>query len=79
MTGSEIEDRDIWPDDRLARAELEIAEEKKRRADAAAASKMAELTAEQKEANSMKQLGDMQAVEARRQILKEFGFDPGWR
>jgi hypothetical protein len=76
---SEIEDQDLWPDARLAQAELEIAAEIKRRADAAAAQQQATQTLEEREAIAMKQFGKQDPIEARKQILKEFGFDPGWR
>jgi hypothetical protein len=76
---SEIEDQDLWPADRLERAQAEIAAEVKRRADAAAAQQQAQLTPEQKELAAMKQYGKQDAIESRKQILAEFGFDPGWR
>ena len=78
-TGSEVEDRDLWPKDRIVRGIDELTGELKRREAEEAASKAAELTPEQKESASMKQFGQADAVEARRKILKEFGFDPGWR
>ena len=76
---SEVQDETIWPNERLDRAEAEIAAEKERRAAAQAAQKAAALTPEEREQQSMKKLGDMQAVDGRRQVLKEHGFDPGWR
>jgi hypothetical protein len=76
---SEIEDQDLWPDARLAQAEVEIAAEKKRRADAAAASKAAELSPAEREAKAMRELGEMDAVEARRKLKQLYGFDPAWR
>jgi hypothetical protein len=76
---NELEDESLWPTDRLVRAEAEIAAEKERRAAAQAADKQASLTPEQREAAEMKKLGETSAVEGRRKVLAEFGFDPGWR
>jgi hypothetical protein len=77
---NEIEDTDLWPDTRLAQAELEIAEEKKRRAAVAAASQQAALSPAEREANSMRELGklDMSDAQTRKRLLEEFGFIP-WR
>jgi hypothetical protein len=76
---SELEDEDVWPTDRLVRAEAEIAAEKQRRAAAQEADKVAVLSPQERERLNMKKLGDMQAVDGRRKILAEFGFDPAWR
>jgi hypothetical protein len=78
MSNNELEDQTLWPDERIAQAEKELAAEKARRAAAEAADKAAALTLEQREAASMRDLGGMQGVEGRRKILAEFGFDPGW-
>jgi hypothetical protein len=75
---SELRDEALWPSDRLERAQVEIAEEQARRAAAEAASRAASLTAEQKEAASMRELGGMRGIDARKKILSEHGFDPGW-
>lgn len=76
---SEVQDETVWPDERIARAEAELAAEKQRRAAAKDAAKVAELTPEEREHISMQKLGQKQAVDGRREILAEFGFDPGWR
>jgi hypothetical protein len=46
-TGSEVEDRDLWPKDRIVRGIDELTGELKRREAEEAASKAAELTPEQ--------------------------------
>jgi hypothetical protein len=78
---SEVQDETIWPNERLDRAEAEIAAEKERRAAAQAAQKAAALTPEEREANSMRAYGKLDAsdVETRKKLLAEIGFNPGWR
>jgi hypothetical protein len=79
QTTSELDDQELWPGDRLDRAEVEIAAQKAKRAAKEQADKQAVLTAEQREAAAMKELGSLEAVNGRRKVLAEFGFDPGWR
>jgi hypothetical protein len=81
-----IDNPEIWDAARIARAkveleqaQVEIAAEEAKRAAAQAADKAATLTPEQREAAEMRGLGETSAVDGRRKVLAEFGFDPGWR
>jgi hypothetical protein len=55
-----------------------VAEEERRDA-IETADKAAVLSPEEREKEAMRKFGDMQAVDGRRAVFKEFGFDPGWR
>jgi hypothetical protein len=77
-----IENEQDWPAERIERAKAElaaanaaIAAEEQRRA----AAKAPTLTPAERESRAMRELGEMDAVEARRKLKQLYGFDPAWR
>jgi hypothetical protein len=75
---TELEDEAMWPDERIAAAKAEILAEEQRRAAAKAAAEAASLSAEAREKIEMARLAEMSGQEGRKEVLKKFGFDPGW-
>jgi hypothetical protein len=82
MSYKEIEDQDLWPDNRLELLKAEVAAEEKRRAQVRSEAERQRIAADadlQAQANEAerKRLGKLSQEEYRREMVAKYGFSGG--